>query len=258
MKARMFAMPYPISTFAIILLAWEGIVDVLALPVFYIPAPTQIALALYRGFDVYMSHLWTTMYCTFVAFAIALVLGVAFGALVSESRFAERTLLPVMVALQSMPRIALAPLILVWFGFGPTSKIVLGALTAFFPLFLNMAHGLRTADPDQIALMRSIRGNRVQIFWMIKLPTALPFLFAGMQIGVILAMLAVIVGEFLGANRGMGFLINTESNQMDTAGVFAGIFILSAVGVLCHNGVQYLRDRLLFWSASHEITGSTL
>jgi NitT/TauT family transport system permease protein len=182
---------------------------------------------------------------------------VILGTLVSEIRFFERTLYPLLIAMQSMPRIALAPIIIVWFGFGPASKIVLGAISAFFPVFLNMVHGMGTVDPEQIALMRTLRASPLQIFWKVKLPNALPFLLAGANIGIIFAILAVIVGEFLGANRGMGFLIVNQSNQMDTAGVFASVVLLSATGLAFHYGLQYLRQRLLFW-ASSEVAGTNV
>jgi TctA family transporter len=184
------------------------------------------------------------------------VMALLLGALVSEIRFLERTLYPMLVALQSMPRIALAPIIIVWFGFGPTSKIVLGILSAFFPIFLNTVHGLKVVDSDQIALMRSFHATRSQIFWKIKLPNALPFLLAGANIGIIFAILAVIVGEFLGANKGMGYLIVNQSSQMDTPGVFANIVLLSATGLVFHYGLQALRNRLLFWASGSEAAGT--
>lgn len=248
----------PVITFVVLLAIWEAAVYVFDVPVYYVPAPTAIMTAMYRGLDEYMLNLWVTVYSTLVAFGIAFVLGIALGALVSEIRMLERTVLPVMIVLQSMPRIALAPLLIVWFGFGVASKIVLGAFTAFFPIFLNTMHGMRTADSDQIALMRSVRASRLQIFWKIRLPNALPFLLAGAQIGVVFAMLAVIVGEFLGANRGMGFLIATQSSQMDTAGVLGGVFMLSAVGMLFHQILQLLRRWLFSWSVSTEVAGSPM
>jgi NitT/TauT family transport system permease protein len=132
---------------------------------------------------------------------------------------------------------------------------VLGAFSAFFPIFLNTIHGLKTIDNDQLTLMRALGSNRLQTFWKVKLPSALPFLLAGANIGIIFATLAVIVAEFLGANQGMGFLIVTQSNQMDTAGVFANVFILSLTGIVFHYGIQFLRQRLIFWSGGNEMSG---
>lgn len=246
---------WALGTFAVLIGLWELACDVLKVPVFYIPAPSRIAATLVAGAPLYLSHLGVTLYATFVSFVIAVVLGVALGTLVSEIRFFERTLLPVMIALQAMPRIALAPIIIVWFGFGPESKIALGAFTAFFPMFVNTAQGMKATDSEQIALMRSLKASHWQIFRMIKLPNAMPYLLAGANIAIIFAMLAVIVGEFLGANRGMGFLITTQSSQMDTAGVMAGVVILSAVGLIFHYGLQWLRDRLLFWAVQGEVAG---
>lgn len=258
MKDRFTDAAYAIATFAVLFIVWEFACDYFEVPTFYIPAPSKIGMALVRGAGLYWSHVWITLYSTLASFAIALVLGIVLGTLVSEIRFLERTILPVLVALQSMPRVALAPIIIVWFGFGPASKIALGAFTAFFPVFVNTAQGMRAADPDQLALMRSLKATRFQIFRLIKLPNALPYLLAGANISILFAMLAVIVAEFLGANQGMGYLIINQSTQMDTAGVMAAVFILSAIGTLFHYGLQYLRNRLLFWSAAGEVGGAPL
>jgi NitT/TauT family transport system permease protein len=246
---------YSVGTFAVTLALWQGIVRGLDIPTYFIPAPSDVLIALSRGSSLYPSHYLVTLERTLIAFAFAMVLGVVCGMLVSEVRILERTLYPLLVALQSMPRIALAPVIIVWFGFGSSSKIVLGAFSAFFPIFLNTIHGLKTIDNDQLTLMRALGSNRLQTFWKVKLPSALPFLLAGANIGIIFATLAVIVAEFLGANQGMGFLIVTQSNQMDTAGVFANVFILSLTGIVFHYGIQFLRQRLIFWSGGNELSG---
>lgn len=248
---------YAVATFVVVIAVWQYAVWALGIASYFIPSPLDIARALVEGRQLYATNFLTTLGCTIAAFILAFVPGVILGTLVSEIRFFERTLYPLLVAVQSMPRIALAPIIIVWFGFGPSSKIVLGAISAFFPVFLNTVHGMGTVDPEQIALMRSLRATPLQIFRKVKLPNALPFLLAGANIGIIFAILAVIVGEFLGANQGMGFLIVNESNQMDTPGVFASIVLLSATGLTFHYGIQYLRQRLLFW-ASSEIAGTNV
>jgi NitT/TauT family transport system permease protein len=247
---------YAIGTLVVTLVVWQLVVRLLGIATYFIPAPTDVAVALWRGRALYAFHFQVTLYATLVAFAIAFVLAVLLGALVSEVRFIRRTVYPLLVAMQAMPRIALAPIIIVWFGFGSGSKIVLGAFSAFFPIFVNTVHGMLAVEPEQIALMRTFRASRLQIFWKIKLPNALPFLLAGANIGIIFAILGVIVGEFLGANQGMGFLIVNESSQMDTAGVFANVLILSATGVVFHYGIAWLRLRLLFWAAPSEVAGT--
>jgi len=258
MSPRATDAAYAIATFVVVLAVWEAVLRLLGVASFFIPAPSDIAVSLVRGRALYASNYLATLGSTLAAFAFAFIPGVVLGTLVAEVRFAERTLYPLLVALQSMPRIALAPIIIVWFGFGPESKIVLGAISAFFPVFLNTVHGMATTDPEQLALMRSLRATKLQAFWKVKLPGALPFLLAGANIGIIFAILAVIVGEFLGANRGMGFLIVNESSQLDTPGVFASVMLLSATGLFFHYGLQALRRRLLFWAAGSEVAGSSL
>ncbi len=258
MGPKMVDTIYAVGTIVVALLVWQIAVTVLAVPAFFIPSPVDVGVALVRGRGLYAANYVVTLYSTLVAFAVAFGLGLVLGALVSEIRFLRRTLYPLLVAVQSMPRIALAPIIIVWFGFGVSSKIVLGAISAFFPIFLNTVHGMVTVDPEQVALMRSLQASRMQLFWKVKLPSALPFLLAGANIGIIFAILAVIVGEFLGANQGMGFLIVNESSQMDTSGVFASILVLSATGIGFHYGLAYLRMRLLAWSGNSEIVGSNV
>jgi NitT/TauT family transport system permease protein len=252
---RLIAALYALGTAGFLLVVWQLATRVFDVPAYFIPAPSDVALALYNGRALYAANLLVTLWTTLAAFGIAFAMGLIFAALISEIRFFERTLYPILVAFQAMPRIALAPLIIVWFGFGPSSKIVLGALSAFFPIFLNTIHGLKLVDGDQLALMRIFQASRMQTFMKIRMPNALPFLLAGANIGIIFAMLAVIVAEFLGANRGMGFLIVNQSSQMDTPGVFANVVLLSIAGTIFHYGLQALRQRLMFWARSTEIGG---
>lgn len=229
------------------LIVWEILVRLLNLPAYFIPAPSDVGMALIRGADLYASHYLITLYRTVTAFFVALIAGVALGTLISEIKLFSRIIYPILVSFQSMPKIALAPIVIVWFGFGSMSKIILGAFSAFFPIYLNTLHGLKGIDAEQITLMRSLGASRWQTFWKVKFPNALPFLLAGANIGIIYATLAVIVGEFVGANNGMGFLIINQSNQLDTPGVFANILILSATGLFFHYSIQYLRSKAIFW-----------
>ncbi|MGO4835542.1 ABC transporter permease, partial [Rhizobiaceae sp. 2RAB30] len=199
-RERFSTIIHGVGAFIVLLLVWEALVTALNVPTFFVPAPSAILQALIKGASLYPLHLGVTVYSTLVGFAIAFVLAVVIAALISEIRFLERTFYPILIAFQTMPRIALAPIIIVWFGYGASSKIALGALSAFFPIFLNMLHGLKVVDNDQIALMRVLRATRLQIFWKVKVLSSLPFLLAGANIGILFAMIGVIVGEFLGAN----------------------------------------------------------
>lgn len=247
---------YSICSLTAAIMLWELAVRLSGVPRYFMPAPSDVAIALERGASLYLSHYFITLGRALSAFTIAFSLGVTMGTLVSEVRFLGRTLYPILVSFQSMPRIALAPVIIVWFGFGSLSKIVLGSFSAFFPIFLNTLHGLKTMDEEQLTLMRSFGATRLQTFRKVKLPSALPFLLAGANIGIIYSMLAVIVGEFIGANTGMGYLIIYQNNQMDTAGVFASVLILSVTGIVFHYGIQYLRGKIIFWAGDSDGGGN--
>jgi NitT/TauT family transport system permease protein len=146
-----------------------------------------------------------------------------------------------------MPKVALAPLIIVWFGLGLTSKVINAALVAFFPLMVNTIVGLRSAEEDRINLMRSLAASRTQIFFMLQLPNALPYIFAGLEIAMIFALIGAIVAEFVGAEKGLGMLIQSMNFNMDVAGQFSILLILSLLGLVLNGIVTLARRRLLFW-----------
>src|SRR5438067_5388805 len=154
---------------------------------------------------------------------------------------------------QSMPKVALAPLIIVWFGLGLTSKVVNAALVAFFPLMVNTIVGLRSAEEDKVNLMKSLAATRTQIFWMLQLPNALPYIFAGLEIAMIFALIGAIVAEFVGAQSGLGMLIQSMNFTMDVAGQFSVLLILSILGLLLNTLVMQVRRRVLFWDPSQKL-----
>jgi len=149
-----------------------------------------------------------------------------------------------------MPKVALAPLIIVWFGLGLTSKVAQAAFTAFFPLMINTIAGLRSADEDRVALMRSLDASPLQIFAMLRVPSALPFVMAGFEIAMVLALIGAIVAEFVGAQRGLGMLIMSMTFTMDVAGQFSVLLILSLLGLVLNAAIVEIRRRVLFWDPS--------
>jgi NitT/TauT family transport system permease protein len=159
---------------------------------------------------------------------------------------------------QAMPKVALAPLIIVWFGLGLTSKVINAALVAFFPLMVNTIVGLRSADEDRVNLMKSLAATRTQIFWMLQLPNALPYIFAGLEIAMIFALIGAIVAEFVGAQSGLGMLIQSMNFTMDVAGQFSVLLILSMVGLLLNMIVTETRRRVLFWDPSQKTDVATV
>lgn len=234
--------------------AWEGAVRLLEVPVFIVPPPSKVAVALWRGFasGLYLEHLYYTMLETILGFLLGSALGFFLGTAVAMSRYVEYFFYPYIVMFQSLPKVALAPLIVIWFGLGLSSKIVNAALVAFFPLLVNTMVGLRSADEDRVNLMRSLAASERQIFWMLRLPNALPFVMAGLDVAMIFALIGAIVGEFVGARSGLGMLIQSMNFTMDVSGQFSILLILSVVGLLLSRCIAAIRRRVLFWDPSEK------
>jgi NitT/TauT family transport system permease protein len=171
---------------------------------------------------------------------------------IALSRPVEYFLYPFVVMFQAMPKVALAPLIIVWFGLGLTSKVVNAALVAFFPLMVNTIVGLRSAEEDKVNLMKSLAASKTQIFWMLQLPNAMPYIFAGLEMAMIFALIGAIVAEFVGAQSGLGMLIQSMNFTMDVAGQFSVLLLLSLLGLLLNGIVRVVRARVLFWDASQK------
>jgi NitT/TauT family transport system permease protein len=241
--------------FVLFVAAWEWAVRFWSIPNFLVPAPSTVAGALTRGVrsGLYLSHLWVTLYEALLGFFIAAAAGIILGAVIAQFRVMEQTFYPYLVALQTLPKIAIAPLIIVWFGFGISSKIIIAATVAFFPVLVNVIVGLKTIDAAKLDLMRSLRASRWQTFRLVTFPNALPFVFAGLDIAIVFSVLGAIVGEFVGAQRGLGNLILQFNFSLDIAGVFAVLILLSAMGVALHLIMQAVQKRIIFWAEPEEI-----
>jgi NitT/TauT family transport system permease protein len=235
---------------------WEAVVWAFQIPVFVLPPPSSVVVALWRGIasGVYVQHLGYTLLETLLGFILGSALGFFLGTAVAMNRYVEYFLYPYIVMFQALPKVALAPLIIVWFGLGLTSKVVNAALVAFFPLLVNTMVGLRSADEDRLQLMRSLAATEGQIFWMLRLPNALPFVMAGLDVAMILSLIGAIVAEFVGAKSGLGMLIQSMNFTMDVSGQFSVLLILSVVGLALNRCILLVRRRVLFWDASEKTT----
>jgi len=244
--------------FIVLLLAlWEAAVRLLEIPAFLLPTPSAVGMALYRGTvtGLYQEHIGVTLMETALGFIFGSLGGLLLGTCVALSRRFDYFIYPIVVMFQAMPKVALAPLIIVWFGLGMTSKVVNSALVCFFPLMINTIVGLRSADEDRISLMRSLAATPIQIFTMLRVPNALPYIFAGLEIAMIFALIGAIVGEFVGAQAGLGMLIQSMNFTMDVAGQFSILLILSVVGLVLNMSVTLVRKRLLFWDPASRQAG---
>ena len=242
----------------VVVLAWEYGVLWLDVPTYILPPPSRIAFAMWQGLDAgifdrggYWLHAGVTIAEVLLGFFIGSGVGLILGTVISQFRILEATLRVYLVAIQSLPKVALAPIIVMWFGFGLTSKVVIICLLTFFPLLITSMAGFKAVDAERLELMRALGARPWQIFWKVRFPSALPYIFAGLDMAAVLAVVGAVVGEFVGAQRGLGTLILSMNAQMDTAGTFSVFIILAIVGVVMYQAMRIIERRFLFWSGDH-------
>jgi NitT/TauT family transport system permease protein len=246
------------AVFVIVVLLWEYGVKLFDVDQFVLPPPSQIAESLWAQLtnDLFWGHFWVTTQETLIGYAIGVTVALVLGTAISQVRLLEKTLMPYIVAFQTVPKVALAPLFVVWFGFGLTSKIVMAAVISFFPILINVIEGLRSADADRIQMLTVFGASKSQIFRMVRLPTALPFIFAGLDIGIVFAILGAVVGEFIGAQEGLGYLLLQTNYNFDIAGMFAVLVVLSLMGMLAHLTIRFAQRKVAFWAEENRVIGA--
>jgi NitT/TauT family transport system permease protein len=240
--------------FIMLMATWEVAVRILEIPAIVLPAPSDVGVALVREVTSpsFLYHLGVTFIEIVAGFAAGAALGIVLGIAIGQSEFLERVAYPYVVAFQTVPKVAIAPIIVIWFGYGLSSKVVITATIVFFPLLANTIAGLRSAPRDQIEMLRAHTANDWQVFRMVRLPQALPYIFAGLDIAVVLAVIGAVVGEFVGAKAGLGFLILQKNFTFDMAGSFAILIVLSLIGVGLHAIIVTIQRRLLFWTSAND------
>lgn len=233
----------------VVLLLWEGLVRWRDYPAFILPSPFVVA----RKFIAVVADgtLWRHARATLIEIVAGLILGLAaatvVGYLIAKSRRLERLLSPYLVASQAIPIIAIAPLLIIWIKSPDLSKVLICALTIFFPTLINTVVGIRSVEPDLTALMQSLQATRWQILTKLEIPAAMPVLLGGLKIGVTLAVIGAVVAEFIGADRGLGYLINLSRGILDTPLLFVALATLVVFAVLLYGLVSLLEHRLLAW-----------
>jgi NitT/TauT family transport system permease protein len=249
---RLTSILYPLITMAVIVAAWHFLVIGLKIPDYILPTPKAVLDALWAGFaeGTIWKHIGYTLYATVVGYLIGSVLALVLGALLAESLTFEKFVYPVLIAIQATPKVALAPLILVWFGFGISSKVVLVVLICFFPLFVNTIVGIRRVDPDLIDACKAFSASRWYIFRNVKLPGAAGDIFAGLQIGISLALIGTVVGELVSSEAGLGYLIGASAVNMAVSTMFSGVVLLAVIGIAGTQLIRWLHHRVVFWEAA--------
>jgi ABC-type nitrate/sulfonate/bicarbonate transport system permease component len=237
----------PPALIAVALAGWEIGVRVDDTPRWLLPRPSDIARELVESRALLWRHTWTTLQEVLAGYALAVVLGVLLAVVIASSRVVERALYPAIVASQAVPIIALAPILLIWFGYGMTPKVIVVVLTCFFPIAVAMVDGLRAAETDTLALLRSMGAGRWQVLRIVRVPAALPHLFSGLRIAAAVSVIGAIVGEWVGASEGLGYLMTRSSAQFQTARLFAAVLIAALLGVALFVTVALAERVLVPW-----------
>jgi ABC-type nitrate/sulfonate/bicarbonate transport system permease component len=237
----------PALALVALLVVWELWVWIDNTPRWFIPSPSAVASEAFRSRALLWEHTWTTLQEVLVGYLLAVVIGVGVALAIGSSRLVERTVYPLIVATQAIPIIALAPVLLIWFGYGMTPKVVVVILLCFFPIAVNMADGLRSADPDAIALLRSMGASRWQLTRIVRAPASLPYLASGARIAAAVSIIGAIVGEWVGASSGLGYLMTRSAAQLQTARLFAAVGIAALLGIGMFALVALLGRWLVPW-----------
>ncbi len=237
-------------TTLVLLLIWEACVRAFEIRGFLLPAPSKIIEQFLQAPGYLLRESLDTMATTLLGFGLALALGVLAAIGIVYSRFLDRTLYSLLVALNAVPKVALAPLFVIWLGTGAAPKVAIAMLIAIFPILIDTVLGLKSADPDMLAMARVNRASRAGILWKIRFPAALPSIFAGMKVGISFALVGTIVGEFVAGGSGLGHVILVAQGSFDTPTVFVALGLLCLLGVLSFKAIELAERRLLGWHAS--------
>ena len=229
---------------------WEVLADLLSIEPFLVPAPTEVAEALWEDRSLLAEDAWVTLREVVLGFLLALVAGVALAILIHLSETSRRALYPLLVASQTIPIVVLAPVLVVWFGFGIVPKLLIIALICFFPITVNAYDGLRSVDPELLKMMRTLGADRLQKLRRAELPWALPFIFSGAKIAVAVAVIGAVFGEWAGSDSGLGHLILVSSGELSTSLTFAAIAVLSAIAICLFALLALLERRVVTWKES--------
>jgi len=238
---------YPPLGIVLSLLLWHWVCVQFKIPTSALPTPVQVFDAAVARWDLLLSESWVTLKETLYGFLLALALGIPIAVAVSNSVTLNLMFSPILVALQSVPKVALAPILLVWFGTGIESKLAIAWLVAFFPIVVDTSAGLQSTPRELLELARSLRASRWQVFTKVQFPAALPFVITGSKVAVTLAVIGAVIGEFVGSSEGLGFLLLSATSQINTPLAFAALFALALLGIVAYLLVVVVERLLAPW-----------
>ena len=237
----------PVALIITVLVVWELATWYWRIPEWLLPPPSGIALAAFASRSIMAPHIQQTLLETGVGLVLALATGLSLAVIVDVSTVLRRAVYPLLVASQTIPIIAIAPLLVIWLGYGILPKIIIVALVCFFPIVVSTADGLRSVDPDLVALLRTMGATRSQMFLKVRLPSALPSFFSGLKIAITYSVIGAIIGEWVGASRGLGVFMLRASNSFRTDWVFAAIIVVSLLSIVLFFMVVIIERLSLPW-----------
>lgn len=240
----------PVVFLVLLVVLWDLSIRVFQIPPYQVPAPWDVIVTLWQEWPKLLAEAWPTTVATLWGFALSAAFGIPVAMLIAGSKTVEDYVYPLLVFSQSIPKIAIAPLFVVWFGFGLLPKVLSAFLLGFFPVVVSSVQGFKSVDPDMFDLVRALQANRWQIFRIVSLPHALPSIFAGLKVSITLAVVGAVVGEFVGANSGIGFVLQRSIGNFELPLMFAALVVLALIGVLLFWLIDVVERLLIPWHAS--------
>ena len=257
LRARVSSVLYPTALVMAVLLLWEGATRVFAIPRFLLPPPSVVFASLLAHAELLLTNGWITTLEIVLGFALSIAVGIPLALAIFLWPPFSRSIFPLLVSSQAMPKVAIAPLLLVWFGFGLLPKVLVAFLIAFFPVVINTSIGLASIEREKIWLARSMGLGAMATFFKIRLPNALPSIFGGLKISITLAVVGAVVGEFVGGDAGLGYLLMVANGTIDTALLFADLLVLTALGVILFMLLELAERRVIPKHARGTDAGAT-
>ncbi len=238
---------YPLAGVVLIIALWVFVCVYGNIPTVVLPTPDKVLKAFIARFDLILAEGWVTLKETLYGFILAIVIGIPMAVAVANSRPLNLMFYPLLIGLQSVPKVALAPILLVWLGTGMESKLAIVWLVAFFPIIVDTVAGLRSTPRELLELARSLKATPMQVFLKVQLPAALPFIITGAKVAITLAVIGAVIGEFVGSSEGLGFLLLSATSQLDTPLAFAALFALSLLGMFVYLLVEWAERLAAPW-----------
>ena len=240
----------PLLLLIVLIGSWDLAIRIFHIPPYQIPAPIDVVKSLWSDWPELIAEAWPTTYATLAGFLLSALFGIPVAMLIAASRTVESFVYPLLVFSQSVPKIAIAPLLVVWFGFDIMPKIICAFMLGFFPIVVSSVQGFKSVDPDMIDLVRAMRANRLQIYRAVSLPHAMPAIFTGLKVSATLAVVGAVVGEFVGSNSGIGYVLQRSIGTFDLPTMFAALVILALLGVVLFWIVDRIERLVIPWHVS--------